>query len=158
MSTSFLDNQNRKWNLHVNVGSIRRVRSMCGIDLAAALDGKTLQRLSEDPVLAVDVIAALIYDDLKNAGITDEDFACSLSSDNLDAAVVALLHSIAEFFPDPKKSMLLKLINKVDQQQKELTKMMMQEMDQKIESLDLRSSFGALSTQPQELSESTQAG
>ena len=58
---SFTDNAGRVWMLAVNVGAIKRVRALCGVDLNSIIEldeknkptAKLLERLSTDPVLLV---------------------------------------------------------------------------------------------------------
>ena len=58
---TFTDNTGRTWTLSVTVGTIKRVRALCGVDLANIItmeSGKTpnvglLERLASDPVLLV---------------------------------------------------------------------------------------------------------
>ena len=65
---TFTDNTGRTWTLSVTVGTIKRVRALCGVDLANIItmeSGKTpnvglLERLASDPVLLVDVLFAVV--------------------------------------------------------------------------------------------------
>ena len=58
---TFTDNTGRVWMLAVNVGAIKRVRALCGVDLNSIIEldeknkpsAKLLERLSTDPVLLV---------------------------------------------------------------------------------------------------------
>ena len=105
---SFKDNEGRVWTVAVNVASVKRVRALCGIDLASAVetseDGRisasTLSRLATDPVLLVDVLYALSK---------DEDFGRAMAGDALDLAVTALIDEIVDFFPNPKRAFLKKV-------------------------------------------------
>ena len=64
---TFTDNTGRTWTLSVTVGTIKRVRALCSVDLANIITieaGKApnvglLDRLASDPVLLVDVLYAV---------------------------------------------------------------------------------------------------
>ena len=75
---TFTDNTGRTWTLSVTVGTIKRVRALCGVDLANIItmeSGKTpnvglLERLAADPVLLVDVLFAVCKPEADTKGIT----------------------------------------------------------------------------------------
>lgn len=114
---SFKDNEGRVWTVAVNVASVKRVRALCGIDLASAVetseDGRisasTLSRLATDPVLLVDVLYALTKDEAESRKVSDEDFGKAMAGDALDMAVTALIDEIVDFFPNPKRAFLKKI-------------------------------------------------
>ena len=64
---SFTDNTGRTWTLSVTVGTIKRVRALCNVDLAGVISIESgaqpkvdlLERLGSDPVLLVDVLYAV---------------------------------------------------------------------------------------------------
>ena len=52
----FVDNAGRSWGITINVDTIRRVRDVLSVDLLAAVEGKLIERLVNDPILLCDVI------------------------------------------------------------------------------------------------------
>lgn len=138
----FLDTENRKWVLTITVGTIKRVRSATGIDLAGALDGDTLQRIGADPVLLVEVLASILESQLEKAGVTPEAFGESLGGDALDHAGNALLDAIAEFFPSPKRRLMQGILQKTRAQTEQAIAQAMAQ----IENTDLLSIAGPSSS------------
>ncbi len=65
---SFCDNTGRTWIINVNVGTIKRVRALCNVDLANIISIENgsvpkvdlLEKLANDPVLLVDVLYAFV--------------------------------------------------------------------------------------------------
>ena len=55
----FNDSASRTWEVTVNVGAVRRVRDILGVDLMDVAGGDLLERLADDPVLLVDVLIVL---------------------------------------------------------------------------------------------------
>ena len=114
---SFTDNAGRVWTIAVNVAAVKRVRALCGIDLASAIEtspdggisASTLSRLATDPVLLVDVLYALAKDEAAGQGVSDEDFGRAMAGDALDMAVTALIDEIVDFFPNPKRAFLRRI-------------------------------------------------
>ena len=115
---SFKDSKGIIWTIEVNVGAIKRVRALCGIDLLNVItvgeDGKPntelLDRLSDDPVLLVDTLYAVCQPEIEKRGLTDEEFGMSFDGDALVAAAHALLDGVVDFFPEAKRRMFRKVL------------------------------------------------
>ncbi len=99
------------WELEVTVGVVKRVRAVLEIDLAK-LDETLYMRLSEDPVLLVDLLWVLCEKQAQERNITDEQFGGGLAGDSIEAATTALLEAVADFFPGPRRSLFKKVISK----------------------------------------------
>ena len=116
---SFTDNTGRTWIIAINVGTIKRVRAICGVDLANIITieaGKTpkvdlLERLAADPVLLVDVLYAVCKEEADTRKVTDEDFGRSMAGDAIELATVALLDEIIDFFPEAKRRVFRKILD-----------------------------------------------
>lgn len=115
---SFIDNAGRAWIVNINVGTIKRVRALCDIDLANIITMETgkapkvdlLEQLASDPVLLVDVLYAVCKDEADGKGISDADFGKAMAGDCLEQAIAALLDEIIDFFPAAKRQVLQKVL------------------------------------------------
>lgn len=115
---SFSDNTGRTWIVNVNVGTIKRVRALCGVDIANIVsveaDGKPkielLERLASDPVLLVDVLYAVCKEEADSKNISDEDFGRAMAGDAIELATAALLDEIIDFFPETKRRVFTKIL------------------------------------------------
>lgn len=110
---TFTDNTGRTWSLTINVDAIKRVRGLLDVDLMQAIDGKLLERLVTDPVLLCDVVYALCKPEADAKSITDEQFGQSMAGDAIDAATTALLEELVGFFPQAKRQVLRKALDKL---------------------------------------------
>lgn len=116
---SFADNAGRTWMLQVNVGTIRRVRALCDLDLANIIQlepGKTpkvdlLEQLAGDPVLLVDVLYAVCKEEADHKKISDEEFGRAMAGDAIEHATAALLDEIIDFFPEAKRQVFSKILS-----------------------------------------------
>ena len=116
---SFTDNNGRTWIIAVNVGSLKRVRALCNVDLANIITiepGKTpnvdlLERLASDPVLLVDVLYAVCKPEADAKNVSDEDFGRAMAGDAIELATSALLDEIIDFFPEAKRRMFQKILS-----------------------------------------------
>ena len=115
---AFTDNAGRTWTASLNVATLKRVRALAGVDLASAIavekDGRVeaslLERLASDPALLVDTLYALCKDEADKLGVSDEDFGRSMAGDAILGATDALLDEIVDFFPNPKRAILQRLV------------------------------------------------
>ena len=111
---TFKDNADRTWTVSVNVDTVRRIRSMAGVDLmemvgtdsAGTANGvepprrPLLERFIRDPILLCDVLYVACKDEADARKITDADFGRGLYGAAISAGRAALLGEIADFFPD----------------------------------------------------------
>ena len=111
---TFHDNAGRTWTVAINVDSLKRVRSLCDVDLVDAVqDGGTiLARLTNDPVLLCDVIYAACKEEADAKGVSDVDFGKGMAGDPIEEATSALLEELVGFFPRGRREVLGRLMEK----------------------------------------------
>lgn len=110
---TFKDNADRTWTIAINVGAIKRVRSLLDLDLMEAVEGKLIERLIGDPILLCDVIYCLCKTDADSRGVSDEDFGRAMAGDAIELATTALLEELVDFFPQGKRQLLRKALAKL---------------------------------------------
>lgn len=110
----FKDASGREWPVVIDIGIVKRVRDLCGVDLMNAIadSGKLLLRLDSDPVLLCDVLYAVCRDQAQERKISDVDFGRAMIGDAIDRATDAFLEELASFFPARKRAVLQKAIEK----------------------------------------------
>ena len=112
----FTDRRQRTWSIDVTVGSIRRVLHGCQVDLTAALEGKLMAELGQDPLRFASVLFWLLEPQAKAAGVLEEDLAEALAGEVLHAAYEAFCEALISFFHRPEQREVLgKLKTKADQ-------------------------------------------
>lgn len=109
----FKDNSGREWRISITVETIKRVRSLCGVNLLDAIkiekDGvkaDLIDQISNDPVLLVDIIYSICRPQAEEEKVSDVQFGESMTGDTVDAATDALLEELINFFPEAKKKVL----------------------------------------------------
>jgi len=110
---TFNDNAGRTWTVTVNVDAIKRVKSLLSVNLMEAVEGKLLERLVSDPVLLCDVIYAVCKPEADAKAVSDEDFGRSMAGDAIDLATTALLEELCDFFPQGRRRLLHKALEKL---------------------------------------------
>ena len=130
---TFTDNAARAWTIQVNVDALKRVKSLLEVDLMEAVDGKLLQRMLDEPILLCDIIYALCKPQADAAGVTDEDFGRAMAGDAIDNATQALLEELVDFFPQRRRALLTKVLDKL----KKLDSLALATVTDRIEKIDL---------------------
>lgn len=102
---TFKDNSDRGWNVAINVESIKRVKTLLGVNLLDVLDegGKLLARLHDDPLFLVDALYCVCKPEADQRQVTDEDFGRAMFGDAILHGAEALLEELADFFPDARR-------------------------------------------------------
>lgn len=114
----FVDNAGRTWTVAINVAAVKRVRALCGIDLANVITLEpgerpkvdVLERLASDPVLLVDVLFAICQPEAERKGVSDVSFGEGMAGDAIELATAALLDETVSFFPSAKRKVLEKIV------------------------------------------------
>lgn len=151
---TFVDKQNRTWRLELDAGTIKRVRTETGFDLAKMYTPERLGELAEDVVLLVDVLASLVAPQITAAGISGPEFAQGITGDVFDQAVAALLDAGADFLPSTRAEPLRKMTAKAREVETRAVQMVSERIDSlTVEDLlgRLPNNFGASSTGPRDL-------
>ena len=130
---TFTDNAARAWTIQVNVDALKRVKSLLDVDLMEAVDGKLLQRMLDEPILLCDIIYALCKPQADAASVTDEDFGRAMAGDAIDNATQALLEELVDFFPQRRRALLTKVLDKL----KKLDSLALATVTDRIEKIDL---------------------
>lgn len=105
---SFKDRDGHEWQIDVTVSTVKRVRSLCDIDLMKTAEGDALGKLLTDPVELVDVLYAVCQPQCEQRNVTDIQFGESMAGDCIESASLALLHAVIDFFPNPRDRANLK--------------------------------------------------
>jgi hypothetical protein len=110
---TFNDNAGRTWTVTINVDAFKRVKTLLGVNLMEAVEGKLLERLVADPILLCDVIYAVCKPQADAANVTDVQFGQAMGGDAIDLATTALLEELCDFFPQGRRTLLRKALEKL---------------------------------------------
>lgn len=103
----FKDGSGREWIIAVNYSAKQRVQAKTQIDL---FNVQVFEDLGKDVGKLIDVICAVCEPQLKEKGITADQFLDSLTGDSLEQAGDALLEEIINFFPQKRRETLRKIL------------------------------------------------
>lgn len=104
----FTDSCGRTWIIEIHVPAIKRVQALTDVNLLTIVEGELIERLSNDPVVLVDVLYACCKPQADRDGVTDEDFGAAMVGDVISDATAALLAGLVDFLPESKRRLVQK--------------------------------------------------
>jgi hypothetical protein len=112
----FNDKNGQQWTLDLTVGSARRVKAACNVDLINLVnfdentsEASELERLVSDPCLLVSVVYTLCEKQAVERSLDGEAFADVFSGETIENAINALIEEIISFSPPMRRKMLAKM-------------------------------------------------
>ncbi len=113
---SFTDSENRRWDVSLNVTTLKRVRNITDVDLLTVLDKPDLlTELAGDPVRFVDVLYVIVKPQADQLGVSDEQFGSALDGESIEHASNAFLEALVDFFPGARRAMLRRVMDRATQ-------------------------------------------
>ncbi len=134
----FTDAKGKDWVISITVNTIRKVKAKTGEDLSRAVEGDFLKRIGGDACLLGSILWALVED--KAEGLTEDEFYDALAGDALEAAASAFVEALIDFFPQPRRSLLLKAHTAGKKAQEKAMEIATQQMDEVLADLSGKSS------------------
>ncbi len=102
----FVDRKSNVWVVDIDATTLRRVKTIAGVNLLEFVEGDLVERLSHDFLLLGDVLYAVCKPQADKLGISDEEFGEGLAGDVIEEATRALLEGLVAFFPEPRRRLL----------------------------------------------------
>ena len=93
----FRDALGREWSFALNVGAMKRVRDLVGIDLLQTAEA--LEKIMDDPVALGQILFCLCKKQAEERGISEEQFLEGLVGEALDSALDNFMKEWVDFFP-----------------------------------------------------------
>ena len=130
---TFVDNMGKTWTVTVNVGTIKRVKDLLGINLVQAITGDLIEKVENDICLFVDILYVVCKQQAQANNISDEKFGELLGGDSLEKATEAFLDQLIDFFPEAKRNLYRKAWSKT----KQAEVLAVQKLEKKLQAMDL---------------------
>lgn len=98
---TFKDSTGTPWDLDLTIGSAKRLNSRLAADGIEILDARGMMDRLGDVFFAIDCVAILLEDSLRERNITPTEFGSRLRGGSAFEAQRALIEEYIDFFPDP---------------------------------------------------------
>lgn len=125
----FKDLKGREWRLQITVGTIRKVRSVLGLDLYDVSSEGFIQVIVDETEKLIDMFYLILEDQAKELGVDGQGFAEGFSGEVIDEATTAFLDELTNFFPRSKREPVKKLLAKTQKLVSIATERMMEKID-----------------------------
>ena len=119
---TFKDPAGQVWTIDVTVNTVRRIKSLLGVNLQEVITGDLLERMSSDVILLVDMLYVACKDEADARGITDEKFGALLGGDVLESATIAFMEALINFFPLGRRKLLQKAMERMQNLETQILK------------------------------------
>jgi len=103
---TFTDNAGRAWNVHVDVGAIRRVRASAGVLLTDLVAGELYLRTFLEPALVAEIAWGIVQPQAAGMKVAEDQFFEAMRGDCIEAARIAILDALPDFIPGRLRPML----------------------------------------------------
>lgn len=94
MPSTFTDTAGRVWAVTINTETVKRVRSLLGVDLMEFIDGTLMAKLMSDVILLVDVLFSVCKPEADARGVSDVQFGEAMDGDVIQAGEEALAEAL----------------------------------------------------------------
>ena len=110
---TFKDNLDRVWTISLNIANVKKIKESLKVNIMEAVEGDLLPRIATDPILLCDMIFVLCKEEADKKNISDIDFGKSMGGDAIEQATDAFLQELITFFPQRRRRLLKKSLNKM---------------------------------------------
>lgn len=112
--STFATTDGTRFLVPVNYLTVKRVRELCGVNVLDILGpGEQLSGFLADDVKLLEVVCAIVRPQLKELDWGDDQFFSVVDGEVIRAATNCLIDEVTEFFPEPRKGLVAKVIAKV---------------------------------------------
>lgn len=134
---TFRTKDNAEWSIEVNVLTVKRCLDETGLKLTDifATDRRVDAFFSDDVQFCL-VLAAVVRPQLDALGKTTDDFLSVIDGTCVEQAVEALISEVADFFQEPRKGLLKKLLAKYQAAHASVTAADLAAVERKMEEMD----------------------
>ena len=134
----FKTKDGRDWVVEVTYLTVKRVRDLCGVNVLdiCNLDKESLSGWVSDDLKVLEVICAIVRPQLAAADMSDEEFFAQCDGQVLKDAVERLIDEVSDFFQEPRKGLVKKVIAKLRATEKQMEQKAAMAIDQALERCD----------------------
>ena len=113
MSTTFNDDNEREWKIHLTLGKVKDINDIIGLDLLAPWDGKAIDAVTKNIFQFARIMAmAVQFDDKADPQEQAQALSDGLRGEGLDRAIIAFWRDLSHFFVGQQRTAFVTLITK----------------------------------------------
>ena len=113
MATTFKDDNDREWRIHLTLGKVKEINDIIGLDLLAPWDGKAIDEVTKNIFQFARIMALSVqFDDKANPEEQAQALSDGLRGEGLDRAIIAFWRDLSGFFVGQQRTAFITLITK----------------------------------------------
>ena len=112
----------KEWVIDVTYLTVKRVRDLCSVNLLdiCNLDKESLSGWVADDLRVLEVICAVVRPQLAAIDMADDEFFAACDGGTLKEAVERLVDQVSDFFQEPRKGLVKKVIAKLRETERKM--------------------------------------
>jgi uncharacterized protein YdaU (DUF1376 family) len=112
----------KEWVVEVTYLTVKRVRDLCGVNVLdiCNLDKESLSGWVADDLKVLEVICAVVRPQLAAIDMADDEFFAVCDGQVLKEAVERLVDQVSDFFQEPRKGLVKKVIAKLRETERKM--------------------------------------
>jgi hypothetical protein len=112
----------KEWVIEVTYLTVKRVRDLCGVNVLdiCNLDKESLSGWVADDLKVLEVVCAVVRPQLAAIDMADDEFFAVCDGQVLKEAVERLVDQVSDFFQEPRKGLVKKVIAKLRETEKKM--------------------------------------
>jgi hypothetical protein len=112
----------KEWVIEVTYLTVKRVRDLCGVNVLdiCNLDKGSLSGWVADDLKVLEVVCAVVRPQLAALDMADDEFFAACDGQVLKEAVERLVDQVSDFFQEPRKGLVKKVIAKLRETEKKM--------------------------------------
>jgi hypothetical protein len=112
----------KEWVIDVTYLTVKRVRDLCGVNVLdiCNLDKESLSGWVADDLKVLEVVCAVVRPQLAAIDMADDEFFAACDGQVLKEAVERLVDQVSDFFQEPRKGLVKKVIAKLRETEKKM--------------------------------------
>jgi hypothetical protein len=128
----------REWVIDITYLTVKRVRELCGVNVLdiCNLDRETLAGWMSDDLKVLEVVCAVVRPQLAALDLSDEEFFAVCDGSVLHEAVERLVDVVTDFFREPRKGLVKKVIAKLRETERQMEAKAAMAIDQVLSQCD----------------------
>lgn len=133
----------KEWVIDVTYLTVKRVRDLCGVNVLdiCNLDKESLSGWVADDLKVLEVLCAVVRPQLADLNMADDEFFAVCDGQVLKEAVERLVDQVSDFFQEPRKGLVKKVIAKLRETERKMEAQAARAIEQALSQCDFEAAL-----------------
>jgi len=133
----------KEWVVDITYLTVKRVRDLCGVNVLdiCNLDKESLSGWVADDLKVLEVVCAVVRPQLAAVNMADDEFLAACDGQVLKDAVERLIDEVSDFFQEPRKGLVRKVIAKLRETERKMEAQAEKAIDEALSQCDFEAAL-----------------